>query len=145
MSRKFAGNGLRDDFYQKNLLSVFWHASKNEFQFCFLDSNNCNEIFWVFNLCDSLHNLVPLVQIKKRGKHPWRSALLVKLQAFSPHLKLTLLHGWFSSFSNCTNGTKSRKTLHIHLQSKFYELDYVYSNYLQMPHKILQRSPRQYP
>ena len=34
--------------------------------------------------------------------------LLVKLQAF-----LTLLHGYFSRFLNCTNGTKLRKTSHM--------------------------------
>ena len=33
--------------------------------------------------------------------------LLVKLQAL---LKVTLLHGSFSRFLNCTNGTKSHKT-----------------------------------
>ena len=50
---------------------------------------------------DALHELVPLVQFKKREKHPWRSV------TFS---KVTLLHGCFSRFLNCTNCTKSRKT-----------------------------------
>ena len=34
----------------------------------------------------------------------------VKLQAFS--LKVTLLHGYFSRFLNCTNGTNSRNASH---------------------------------
>ena len=40
----------------------------------------------------------------KRKKHPWRNATL---------LKVTLLHGCFSHFLNCTNGTKSRNASHI--------------------------------
>ena len=37
--------------------------------------------------------------------------LLVRLQAL---LKATLLHGCFSHFLNCTNGTKSRKAPHFY-------------------------------
>ena len=41
-----------------------------------------------------------------------------KAAGFKPAtlLKLTLLHGCFSHFSNCTNGTKSRNTSHIDSQ-----------------------------
>ena len=48
---------------------------------------------------DVLRDLVPFVQFKKREKHPCRSVTL---------LKVTLLHGCFSRFLNCTNGTNSR-------------------------------------
>ena len=41
--------------------------------------------------------------------------LLVKFQAF----KVKLLHGCFSRFSDCTNGTKSRKASHILLIGDF--------------------------
>ena len=41
-------------------------------------------------------------------------SLLVKLQAFSLQLKITLLHGCFSRFLNCKNGTKLRNASHIH-------------------------------
>ena len=51
-----------------------------------------------------MHDLVPFAQFKKREKHPWMSVTL---------LKLTLLHGCFSRFLYCTNGTKSRKASHI--------------------------------
>ena len=48
--------------------------------------------------------MVPFLQFKKREKHPWSSF------TFSFTLiKVTLLHGCFSCFLNCTNGTKSRK------------------------------------
>ena len=40
--------------------------------------------------CDTLRDLVPFVQFKKRAKQPWRSV------TFS--LKVTLLHGCFSLF-----------------------------------------------
>ena len=43
--------------------------------------------------------------------------LLVKLQTTPTLLKVTLLHGCFSRFLNCTNGTKSRKTSHQNLLS----------------------------
>ena len=52
--------------------------------------------------CDVLRNLVPFVQFKKREKHPWRGVTFSKVA-----LKVTLLHGCFSRFLNCTNGTKS--------------------------------------
>ena len=53
---------------------------------------------------DALRDLVAFVQFKKREKHPRRSV------NFKPAtlLKLTHLHGFFSRFLNCTNGTKSR-------------------------------------
>ena len=41
----------------------------------------------VTNTCDALRDLVPILQFKKREKHPWRSV------TFS---KVTLLHGSFS-------------------------------------------------
>ena len=42
--------------------------------------------------------------------------LLVKLQAFCYNLLIvTLLHGCFSRFLNCTSGTKSRNTSHLRL------------------------------
>ena len=60
--------------------------------------------FIVSFVCDVLPDLVPFVQFKKCEKHPWRSATL---------LRVTLLHGYFSRFLNCTNGSKSYKTSHI--------------------------------
>ena len=51
-------------------------------------------------ICDKLHDLVPLVEFKKRKKHPWMSVTFSKVDVF--HI-----------FLNCTNGTKSYNTLHI--------------------------------
>ena len=62
-----------------------------------------------FHNCNALRDLVTFAQYKKREKHPWRVLLLVKLQA-----KITLLHGCFSRFLNCTNGTKSRDASHMY-------------------------------
>ena len=68
-------------------------------------------------ICDALRDLVPFVQFKKLECTHEGVLLLVKLQAksFTTLLKVTLLHGCFSRFLNCTNGTKSRKTSHIYL------------------------------
>ena len=43
-------------------------------------------------ICGAMRDLVPVVQFKKREKHPWKS---------------------FSHFLNCTNGTKLRNASHI--------------------------------
>ena len=61
--------------------------------------------FWlsVFQ-CDASRDLVPLVQFKTVKKT--HAGVLATL------LKVTLLHGCFSRFLNCTNGTKSHKTSH---------------------------------
>ena len=56
--------------------------------------------------CDTLRNLVALVQYKKRKKHPWRSVNFSKVGETATLLKLTLLHGCFSCFLNCTNASK---------------------------------------
>ena len=61
------------------------------------------------DICDALRDLVPFVQFTKREKHPWTSVTCGKVAGFS------LLHGCFSLFVNCTNGTKSRKT-HLFLK-----------------------------
>ena len=57
-----------------------------------------------FEKCDALRNLVPFVRFKKREKLPQRNVNFSKVTTL---LKLTLLHGCFSRFLNCTNGTKS--------------------------------------
>ena len=47
--------------------------------------------------------------------------LLVKLQGeFATLLKVTLLHECFSSFSNCTNGTKLREASHLNQKLKIF-------------------------
>ena len=50
-------------------------------------------------ICAALRDLV-FVQCKKRERHTWRTATL---------LKVTLFHGCFSHFLNCTNSAKSCK------------------------------------
>ena len=65
--------------------------------------------------CDALHDLVLFLQFKKREKHPCRSVAFSKVVGKKPAtlLKVTLLHGCFSHFLNCTNGAKSRNASHI--------------------------------
>ena len=60
-----------------------------------------------FQICGALRDLVPFVQFKKREKHPWKRDTFSNVEGL---LKVILLHGCFSRFKNCTNGTKSRKT-----------------------------------
>ena len=64
-------------------------------------------------MTDVLRDLVLFAQFKKREKHGGL-LLLVKLQASPTTLrKVKLLHGCFSRFLNCTNGTKLRNPSHI--------------------------------
>ena len=81
--------------------------------------------------CGGLHDLVPFAQFKKREKHPWKSVNFSRVAGFKPATlpKLTLLHGFFSRFLNCKNGTKLRnapqmvifKRLHIIRVKKYLE------------------------
>ena len=60
-----------------------------------------------------MRDLALFVQFRKGEKYPWRSVtFMLKPATFR---KVTLLHGCFSRFLNCTNGTKSRKASHITL------------------------------
>ena len=58
-------------------------------------------------ICDALRDLVPFVQFKN-----------VK-NTYGEPATLTLLHGCFSRFLNCANGTKSRNAPHIHIYLSF--------------------------
>ena len=55
-------------------------------------------------MCDALHDLVPFDLYNFKN---------VKNTHGGVSLKLTLLHGCFSRFWNCTNGTKSRNAPHV--------------------------------
>ena len=59
-------------------------------------------------MCDALRDLVPFVQFKKREKHPWTNVIFSKVK---------LLHGCFSRFLNCKNGTKSCEASHTLMYS----------------------------
>ena len=60
----------------------------------------------IYSYVVPLQDLVPFTQFKKRKKHPWRSVTFSKV-------KVTLLHGCFSRFSNCAHGAKSRNAQHM--------------------------------
>ena len=65
-----------------------------------------NKLLLFINICDVLSDLVYFVQIKKREKHPLRSATL---QAEACNFTKSNTFPWvFLRFLNCTNGTKSR-------------------------------------
>ena len=61
--------------------------------------------------CFVLRDLVLFVQFQKHEKHPWMSDTFSKVATL---LKVTLLHGCFSRFSNCTNSTKLRNALYMY-------------------------------
>ena len=65
-------------------------------------------------ICGALRDLVLFAQFNKREKHPWRSVTFSKPATL---LKVTLLHGCFSRFLNCTNSTKSFNAPHIFKQT----------------------------
>ena len=65
------------------------------------------------NNCDTLRDLVPFVQFKKREKHPWRSGTCNSACNFTT--KNNTPPWVFFRFLNCTNGTKSRNASHSYL------------------------------
>ena len=78
---------------------------------------------WSFLKCDALWDLVHLYNWKNVKNTHGGALLLVKLQAKPPTLpKLTLPHGCFSRFFNCTNGTKSRNAPQISCLEIYWEV-----------------------
>ena len=57
---------------------------------------------------------------QKKVKNTHGGVLLLNLQLSK---KLTLLHGYFSRFLNCTNGAKSRKASHMYSGKELIVLD----------------------
>ena len=47
------------------------------------------------NNCDALHNLVPVVQFKKREKHPWRSVTFSKVASLACNITKSNTPPWF--------------------------------------------------
>ena len=69
---------------------------------------------WTIKIWDALCNFVTSVQFKKLEKHLWRS--VTQYSCRLPHatlLKISLLHGYFSHFLNCTSGKNSCKASNI--------------------------------
>ena len=60
-------------------------------------------------ICDALRDLVSFVKFKKNTSNQLKPATL---------LKVTLLHGCFSCFLNCTNGIKSRNASNLKSYNK---------------------------
>ena len=48
---------------------------------CFYEVSKFVRQSYIYNICGALHDMVPFVQFKNRGKHPWRSVTFSKLQA----------------------------------------------------------------
>ena len=64
-------------------------------------------------ICGALRDLVPVLQFKKREKHPWRSVNLIKLQASACNFTKSNTPPWvFFTFLNCAHSTKSRNAPH---------------------------------
>ena len=81
---------------------------------------------------DALRYLLPFVQINKRDKHSRRIVTFSKVVTL---LKVTLIHGCFSSFLNGANGIKSRSVIYwYHLI--FFEL------FKCQPHKMIKHTRR---
>ena len=104
---------------QSNLKRIAqWVLSGNFFaiQLIFLKKSarpfllkSCYWLQWSFTvkIWDAWRDFVPLVQFKICKKQPWRSFSSCRL------LKVIPFHECFSRFSNCTNGTKLRRSSHM--------------------------------
>ena len=68
----------------------------------------------ILNICDALRDLGTLIHLKNVKNTQRGLILIAKLQA-----EASVLHGCFSRFLNCTNGTKLRKASHTERQLNF--------------------------
>ena len=89
-------------------LAIFQYARKSE-----LNGEGWG-LVWL-DIHVFLHDLVPFVQFKKRKKRPWRSVWWSCRLKPADLLTVTLQHGCFLRYLNCTNSTKSRKASHIYM------------------------------
>ena len=111
---------IRDTFFKKHtirevvwvskLYFCFWLVYKKHVQTTMLTTIclylKTMIIIKVILQKNTLHNLVPFIQLKKCEKHPWRSDNFSKVAGWMKPvalLKVTFLCGCFSSFLNCTN------------------------------------------
>ena len=88
-------------------------------------------LFLQLYTCDELRNLAPFVQFKNMKNTHGRVLTL---------LKVTLLHGCFSRFVNCTNCTKSRNVSHMLLSTiifSYYYVTLILTKFLMFGQKIL--------
>ena len=103
----------------------FWEIFKNISFYrtplgdCFCEIKNLHEtltsleiiltVLWCVTWAGTIYTIL------KTWKNPWRSVTFSNIAGFYPAtlLKVTLLHGCFSRFLNCTNGTKSRNASHV--------------------------------
>ena len=72
-------------------------------------------------LTDDSCDFVPFAQFKKREKNPYRSVTFSKDATWKMRLKITVVHGYFSHFLICINGTKLHQASYIY-QIIFQEL-----------------------
>ena len=86
----------------------------------------CRSIKGVFttlsNICDTLRDFVPFVQLKKLEKRPWRSDAFSKVAGIKSAtlLKVTLLYGCFSRFLNCANvSNRGKDLIHDFIKDRF--------------------------
>ena len=54
---------------------------------CFYEVSKFVRQSYIYNICGALHDMVPFVQFKNRGKHPWRSVTFSKVAGFSEATK----------------------------------------------------------
>ena len=92
------------DEFEHNIVCFFFHL---KYQFLICISCMAISVYWAFYFgirlslfafkFETLRDLVPLLQFKKREKHQWRSVIFSKV----------------ARFLNCRNGTESRKASHF--------------------------------
>ena len=100
----------------KNYLpQILWLPEKTDFYHMTKNDECIVREVDILDNCVALRDLVPFVQFKKRGKHPWRTVNFSKVAGLKSVtlLKLTPIHRCFSRFLNNANDTKSRNAPHI--------------------------------
>ena len=95
----------------KYLLNNYWWELES------VEIKGCIGMKWVLpRLIVTLVQFGTICTILKSEKHQSRSVTFSKVAVFNLQ-KVTLVHGCFSRFLNCTNGTKSRNASQIFISS----------------------------
>ena len=74
-------NQLHTNWEQK-FYPVTKIPKSNWMKICYLNSDDHIILILLEYICDALRDLVPLVQFKKREKHPWKSVNFTKVAGF---------------------------------------------------------------
>ena len=126
-------------FFLSNIINLWGHSSKKcmkkflviWFMMILAWVHTLSQLTYIRRVSDSCHKVInacvrQIAYAPDDGVLAWTLALFNLKNVKNTHggvllLKITLLHGCFSRFLNCTNGTSSRNASDIKLLTNFFQ------------------------